>query len=168
VFSDKLHGWVELGTIRSGVLFSTSDGGRTWQSPKSQPGIGSDMVAPTDKDLWLAGGRDSKLVATHDGADTFQEVSLPVPLGIDPDDYPTYSLPVFTDSLNGYEGVMYTGGNGDKSAMALFTTTDGGHTWKPDRILSNLMKVLRAEDGSPRLPVPTGYSHTLPMVLKQP
>ena len=35
VFSDKLHGWVELGTIRSGVLFSTSDGGRTWQSPRA-------------------------------------------------------------------------------------------------------------------------------------
>jgi photosystem II stability/assembly factor-like uncharacterized protein len=138
VFSDKLHGWVDLGTLRSGILFATSDGGRTWQSPKSQPGVGSDMVAPTDKDLWMAGGRDYILVATHDGANTFQEVSLPVPAGIDPDDYPTYGLPVFRDSLNGYESVMYTGGNGDKSAMVLFATTDGGRTWKPDRILSNL------------------------------
>jgi photosystem II stability/assembly factor-like uncharacterized protein len=138
VFADRLHGWVELGTLRSGILFATSDGGRTWQEPKSQPGIGSDMVAPTDKDLWMAGGRDSVLVATHDGASTFQEVSLPVPAGIGADDYPTYGLPVFTDGLNGYESVKYTGGNGDKSAMVLFATMDGGRSWKPDRILSNL------------------------------
>ncbi|HMD76246.1 MAG TPA: hypothetical protein VKG86_02610 [Terracidiphilus sp.] len=137
VFSDKLHGWVDLGTIRSGVLFATSDGGRTWQSPKSQPGIGSDMVAPTDKDLWMAGGRDYILVATHDGANTFQEVSLPVPAGIDPEAYPVYGLPVFTDSLNGYEPVTYINGD-EKSAEALFATTDGGRTWHIDRTVTNL------------------------------
>lgn len=47
-------------------------------------------------------------------------------------------MPVFEDALHGFEAVTYSGGNGDKSAEVLFTTEDGGRTWKPDRILSNL------------------------------
>jgi len=136
-FSDRLHGWVDIGTARSGVLFATSDGGRTWQIARSQPGIGSDMVSPTAKDLWMAGGRDYKLFATHDGANTFQEVSMPLPAGIDPAAYPVHGLPVFTSSLNGYEPVTYVNGD-EKSAEVLFATTDGGHTWKADRVVTNL------------------------------
>jgi hypothetical protein len=96
------------------------------------------MVAPTDKDLWMAGGMDDKLFVTHDGGNTFQEVSLPVPAGIDREDYPSYDLPVFTDSFNGYEQVDYSGGDKDESAAALFATMDEGRTWNLDRVLSNL------------------------------
>jgi len=138
VFSDRLHGWVDLGMIRGGVLLATSDGGRTWQEPKSQPGIGSDMVAPTEKDLWMAGGMDFKLFVTHDAGNTFQEVSLPAPRGIEPDDSPIYGLPVFTDRFNGYEEVTYTDIGDDKAVSVLFATNDGGRSWKLDRILANL------------------------------
>ena len=142
-FSDRLHGWFDLDlegstVVQVGVLFSTSDGGRTWSQTRNGPGVSTDILALTDKDIWFAGGSDYKLFVTHDGANTVHEVTLPVPTGIDPGDYPTYSLPTFTDRLNGYESVMYTGGNGDKSAAVLFATEDGGRTWKPDRILSNL------------------------------
>jgi hypothetical protein len=137
-FSDKLHGWVDLGVLRGGALFSTSDGGRTWQRAKGDLGISSNLVAPTEKDLWMAGGRDYKLFVTHDGGNTFQEVSLPAPAGIEPDDYPTYGLPVFTDELNGYEEVTYTGAGDDKAASVLYATSDGGRSWKLDRILANL------------------------------
>src|ERR1019366_3192880 len=44
-------------------------------------------------------------------------------------------LPVFSDRLHGYEVVTYSG---PKSAAVLFATQDGGRTWTPDRILSNL------------------------------
>lgn len=142
-FSDRLHGWFDLGltgntAVRPAALFKTSDGGRTWQHVKGDPGVGVEIVALTEEDVWFAGGPDYKLYVTHDGANTVQEVPLSVPDGIPADNYPTCGLPVFTSSLNGYEEVMYTGGNGDKSAAVLFATGDGGRTWKPDRILSNL------------------------------
>jgi photosystem II stability/assembly factor-like uncharacterized protein len=142
-FSDRLHGWFDLGltgntAVQPAALFKTSDGGRTWQHVKGDPGVGVEIVALTEEDVWFAGGPDYKLYVTHDGANTVQEVPLSVPDGIPADDYPTYGLPVFTSGLNGYEEVMYTGGNGDKSAAVLFATGDGGRTWKPDRILSNL------------------------------
>ncbi len=113
---------------------------------EAEPGIGrratrewrSNILAITDEDVWFAGGPDYKLYVTHDGANTVQEVSLPVPNGIDPDDYSTYGLPVFTDNLTGYEEVTYTGAGDDKAAAALFSTNDGGRTWKQDRILANL------------------------------
>jgi photosystem II stability/assembly factor-like uncharacterized protein len=47
-------------------------------------------------------------------------------------------LPVFEDDLHGYEAVSYSGPKGTASAAVLFETKDGGRTWKPDRILSNL------------------------------
>jgi photosystem II stability/assembly factor-like uncharacterized protein len=142
-FSDRLHGWFDLGltgntAVRPGALFATADGGRTWNRPKGDPRVAVDLLAVTDRDVWFAGGPDYKLYVTHDGANTVQEVSLPFPDGIDPDDYPTYGLPVFTDNLTGYEEVTYTGAGDDKAAAALFVTNDGGRTWKQDRIFANL------------------------------
>jgi photosystem II stability/assembly factor-like uncharacterized protein len=167
-FSDKLHGWADLGVIRGGVLFATSDGGRTWQRPKGDPQAGVDIVALTDKDIWFAGGPDELLYVTHDGGNTVEEVSLPNPPEIGPEDYPIYGLPVFTDSLNGYEVVNYRSPLGSKSAAAFFATQNGGRTWKSDRVLSNLVEneiVNSAVAGSTWI-LPFAPQGALPTLLK--
>ncbi len=141
-FSDRLHGWFDLAltgntAVQPGALFVTSDGGQTWKRAKGDPKVSIEIVALNDKDVWFAGGPDDLLYVTHDSANTVQEVSLPNPKEIDPEAYPVYGIPVFTDSLNGYEQVTYTNGD-EKSAEALFATTDGGRTWRVDRVLTNL------------------------------
>jgi len=136
-FADKLHGWMNLHhSMTWGGLLATSDGGRTWNWVNEAPEIPGTLFALSNADLLLAG--DSELYATHNGGKSFQEISLIAPLEIAPASEPTYGRPVFNDSVRGYETVTYSGGNGKKSAAVLFSTEDGGRTWKPDRILSNL------------------------------
>jgi photosystem II stability/assembly factor-like uncharacterized protein len=137
-FSDQLHGWVDLGVMRGGVLFATSDGGHTW---RRSGGGGLSMVAASDRDLWFSGGMDDKLFVSHDGAETVTEVDIPFPEGVSEDDYyPTYSLPQFTDRFHGSEKVLYSAG-AEKSTVVLFATSDGGQTWKPDRSLTDLPEI---------------------------
>jgi photosystem II stability/assembly factor-like uncharacterized protein len=138
IFSDPLHGWVNLDAVHAGVLFATADAGHTWRRETGNPGTGSDLVAPDNQDLWMTGGIDYKLFASHDGGNSFQQVSIPLPANIDPDSYPTYSLTTFTDSKNGYETVDYAAGAATNSAIALFHTADGGQTWTLDREILNL------------------------------
>ncbi len=148
-FADRLQGWLMI-RHQSGPafsfssLYSTSDGGRTWHEVKG-PGFYGDIRAYPNGEIWVTGdpgandeGKAQELVVSRDGGNSFEEVSLDAPKEIAPADDPTYGLPVFEDNLRGYEAVTYSGGNGDKSAKVLFTSEDGGHTWKPDRILSNL------------------------------
>jgi len=144
-FSDDLHGWVDLGVSGGGVLFATSDGGRTWRRPKGDPEVGVDILALTESTVFFAGGPDHSLFVSDDAADTVQEVSLTNPPGIPHDLFPLYSLPVFMNEHSGYEVVNYRGPLGSKSAAALFATRDGGHTWNPDRVLSNLDEGSRVE-----------------------
>jgi hypothetical protein len=136
VFSDPLHGWVNLDVDRAGALFATSDGGHAWK--RGGPAVASFLAAPDNQDLWMVGGIDYQLFASHDGGSSLQEVSIPLPANLNTDLYPTYSLPIFKDALNGYESVDYAGGEGEKSAIALFHTADGGQTWKLDREILNL------------------------------
>jgi len=145
-FADRLHGWLSLDIegntlFAASTLLSSSDGGRTWNWAKDGPDARIvAILAHTDQDVWIAAesGGASELDVSHNGGDSFHKVALPAPKEIAPAKYPTYDLPVFTDGLNGYEPVTYSGGNGDKSAAVLFSTADGGRTWKQDRILSNL------------------------------
>jgi photosystem II stability/assembly factor-like uncharacterized protein len=145
-FADKQHGWLSLDVegntlFAASTLLSTSDGGRTWDWAKDGPDARIvAILAPTDKDVWITAesGGTSELDVSHNGGDSFHKVNLPAPQEIAPAKYPTYDLPLFTDGLNGYESVTYSGGNGDKSAAVLFSTADGGRTWKQDMILSNL------------------------------
>ncbi len=145
-FADKYHGWLSL-DVEGNTLFAastllvTSDGGRTWDWAKEGPeGRIVSILASTDKDVWVTAesGGTSELDVSHDGGDSFRKMNLPAPNEIAPARYPTYELPVFPNSLHGFVVVTYSGGNGDKSASVLFATTDGGRTWKLDRILTNL------------------------------
>ncbi len=147
VFADKLHGWMSLLEARntlfaSSVPLSTSDGGRTWNWAKSGiAGAIDGILAATDKDIWMIGHSDedgSQLSVSHDGGNNFQGVVLPAPKVFPSFGYPEYALPVFTNSLNGYEAVTYSDSKAAKSVAVMFATEDGGRTWKLDRILSNL------------------------------
>jgi photosystem II stability/assembly factor-like uncharacterized protein len=148
-FADKLHGWLII-QHQSGPafsfssLYSTSDGGRTWQEAKGNPGFYGDIRAYPNGEIWVTGdpgandeGDERELVASRDGGNSFQKVSFPAPAPVAGYEE-SYALPVFTDGLNGYEEAVYTGGKGDKSAAVLFATSDGGKTWQVDRMLSNL------------------------------
>ncbi|MGA2217222.1 MAG: hypothetical protein ABSG51_04000 [Terracidiphilus sp.] len=149
-FADKLHGWLSLGvdgnTVTAGsALLLTSDGGRSWHdTPDAKEGPEGrirGILALTERDVWILGtpeGGPAMLWATHDGGNSYQQIALPALKEIAPAEYPTYSLPTFTDGLHGYEAVSYSGGHGEKSTAVLYATLDGGRTWKPDRTLSNL------------------------------
>jgi len=60
-FVDPSHGWIDLSLVssaafNSGVLFSTSDGGETWQRVRSAPMIAASIKFVTLKEGWMAGG----------------------------------------------------------------------------------------------------------------
>ena len=80
----------------------------------------------------------SQLAVSNDGGESFQTVTLTAPKEFTQFGFPEYSLPTFTDSLNGYEAVTYSDSDASKSVAVLFATQDGGRIWKQDRILSNL------------------------------
>lgn len=144
-FADKLHGWLMLehqsgSAFSFGSLFTTTDGGRTWHESNENPDFYGDIRAYPNGDLWVSGGAggDNELAVSHEGRGGFKDVSLPAPKVIAPFDNPEYGLPVFTDSLHGYETVSYSTFKDSKSVLVLFESGNGGRTWKPDRILSNL------------------------------
>jgi photosystem II stability/assembly factor-like uncharacterized protein len=143
-FADDQHGWMVLGLATSsafhaGTLLVTSDGGRTWSDALADPSGEGDILLVTPEEGWMAGGaEDEDLYVTRDGAKSWQKVSLPAPEEIHPAIYPTADLPVFEDSKHGFVAVTYSGGSGNNSAAVLFSTDDGGLSWKPDRILANL------------------------------
>lgn len=143
-FADKQHGWMIINTATSsafnaGTLFATSDGGRTWRGTAQDPSGQGPMLMLTPKKGWIVGdGEQEDLHVTWDGAKTWETVSLPPPKEIAPAIYPTSDAPVFEDEQHGFVAVTYSGGAGQKTAVVLFATTDGGRSWKPDRMLTNL------------------------------
>lgn len=114
-FADSLHGWMNLDITSSsnfdfGGLLITLDGGRSWQLPPSAPGIAGSVGLVTTKEGWLVGGPDDlQFYMTHDGAKSWQGISLPAPAGIYSADplqmyaatHPAYDLPTFKDPDDG-------------------------------------------------------------------
>lgn len=144
-FSDRLHGWLLLehqsgSAFSFGSLFATSDGGRTWQLSKGNPGFYGDIRAFPNGDLWALDRNSLELVVSRAGEVGFEEFSAPTPEEVVPAADPLYSLPIFEDGLHGYEAVTYEGGSGAPSVAVLFNTVDGGRTWEPDRALSGLIR----------------------------
>lgn len=161
-FANRLDGWMEAqpphgSAVRPGVLLTTADGGRTWKFAPSNPGspgprylgVGGGILVRSPREVWLAGGVSSQdLYVTRDGAKSWQKISLPAPSGLYPARIPSYDLPIFTNEEDGYEAVTYAtlnygpgapgNGNYGRSAAVLFVTKDGGRTWKPNRIVTNL------------------------------
>jgi hypothetical protein len=164
-FSDLHHGWLSL-DLKGNTLFGTStllttfDGGRTWNWALNGPDAHiSGMVTSSDDVLWTVGQSHgvSDLETNLDSFADFDSVSLPAPPQIAPNTIPTYDLPIFTDSRSGYEVVRYRSPNGSTSAAVLYSTTNGGRTWRADGILKNL---LGSEDANSTL---AGSAWILPL-----
>lgn len=141
-FVDSVHGWICLGVasssnFRLGILLVTNDGGKTWDWPPQGPGVFGRIRFVNPKNGWLAGGPgDEKLYATHDGSSSWQEVSLQAPPQAGKAVYPTFDQPPsFTADGRGFLSVTYSGPDGTRSVLALFTSADEGRSWTADRVM---------------------------------
>jgi len=174
-FVDPLHGWMNLPIVSSaafrlGALLATSDGGKTWDWAPGGSGTGGRIHFTTTKDGWVAGGPgDEHLYATHDGAKSWQEVTLKAPAEAGKALYPNYEQPpVFESSRRGFLPVIFSGPEGTQSGLVLFASADEGRSWNPDRALSvgegsdwrpstvadsDLITILPSEDRKRRLTI---------------
>ncbi|MFH1636276.1 MAG: glycoside hydrolase domain-containing protein [Chloroflexota bacterium] len=145
-FIDHRTGWVVLelrtgSSFSAGRLFSTRDGGRTWDE-RSIP-LGEPVAFVDDQRGWVAGGPSGdQLYRTSDGGLTWQPQELQnLPAGrffVD--------LPIFD---NGQTGVLpLTVADPTNPRLILYTSDDGGDTW-------NLATSLDLDPGSePGQPLP--------------
>ena len=134
-----------LGTVATSLWTSCAAAPPTERRPGSAPITLFTMSNPR-----FVG---NELYVTHDGARTWEGVSLDVPEELcanlsprrSPSVYfPVYDLPIFVDQKHGYLRVTYSGGwaSIEKAAAVLFATEDGGRSWKPDRFVQNLPSVV--------------------------
>jgi photosystem II stability/assembly factor-like uncharacterized protein len=141
-FLDRLHGWMNLAinsgsAFRPGTMLSTRDGGTTWRYAAGQPGVAGSFCFFNAQDGILSGGpENTELHITHDGSTSWQEISLKA-AQVSPADFPTYSAPT-CDGKNGFVPITFSGREGIKSALVLFATSNAGHEFRLDRVLSNL------------------------------
>ena len=141
-FLDQLRGWVNLdvyGMLHAGRLLATQDGGKAWQATPDDSGRGGSFCFFNERDGILAGGPDeTELWATHDASKNWQQVELKAPPEAAPTQSATYGPPICRDDKHGFLPVSYNRTDDLPGAFALFSTADGGVTWKPDRVLPHV------------------------------
>jgi photosystem II stability/assembly factor-like uncharacterized protein len=108
-----------------GVLFTTGDGGQSWQQLPEPPG-GEAVSFVSDQVGWqVSGPTHSDLYVTRDGGQSWQQPQLPV---VDSPQFPAYHLPHFvTEQVGVMVATIY---HSTQSQQLLFTTTDGGRQWQ--------------------------------------
>lgn len=140
-FEDTKHGWVMVrmngnAAVSLGILLITDDGGGTWRTPQH---LGPPVAGPTSfadpKRGWLAGGPDEQLYSTTDGGETWQEVSLPAPPPMRASAAAIYHLPTFQSAGTASLPVEFFQLDGEKEALALFRSADGGQNWTRSGVL---------------------------------
>jgi probable HAF family extracellular repeat protein len=135
-FVDSEHGWMNLGVVSSafahlGILLATKDGGKTWSWAPGGSGSGDGSIRFINpKDGWTVTREGDELYVTHDGAKSWQELSLSVPGEMHSTAQPTYEVPIFTDSQHAYLPVSFSGADDPAILLVLFASRDGGKTWK--------------------------------------
>jgi len=141
-FIDPIHGWVlleaELNSrvgLNMGVLFKTEDGGKTWKLVNDKLEKAGRFLFMTTKEGWMVARYGDDLFATQNGGNTWQQVTLPPPPQVSSPGA-QYDLPIFKDSLNGFLPVTFVTEN--LPSLVLFATHDGGKTWKPNGVLSEM------------------------------
>jgi hypothetical protein len=138
-FLDSLHGWLDIafaGNVKPGKLLATMDGGKSWNWVNSA-GFSGPITFATLQDGWQLGyfGID-KLFVTHDGCNTWQEVSLPFPPQIGAAATRRFQgTPIFQDQHKGYLVVQYSGTGGGPSKLVVYSTSDTGNSWHLIKIL---------------------------------
>ncbi len=127
-FLDQQTGWLTLKRATStnfdiGLLFQTSDGGKTWQQ-RTAPGGGP--VKFIDPQLgWTDGGPDgSALYRTANGGKTWQTSGVPVYSG----QRARYLLPMFMNRSSGFLPVLID--SVGSSDLFIYRTTDQGKSWE--------------------------------------
>jgi photosystem II stability/assembly factor-like uncharacterized protein len=136
-FVDSQHGWLMIRmngntAVSFGVLRATEDGGKTWKS-LGVPAAGPiRFVTPTDG--WAEGGPTEDVTqgiyVTRDGGRDWDLVTLKAPTETLPKTNPTYQLPHFVDKDTGFLLATFSEPNDESPKLVLFTTKDGGRTWK--------------------------------------
>jgi photosystem II stability/assembly factor-like uncharacterized protein len=145
-FADPLHGWTILKVNRStavsfGIMFSTQDGGRTWEQ-LPEPPIAESFRFVSPVKGWIAGGPNLDLYVTNDAGNSWRLVSVPKPNQVGPVRGVVYDLPVFSREGRGFLPVKYKVGSElgpPLVTLALFTTNDNGSTWELDQILPTVV-----------------------------
>src|SRR5260370_42584978 len=112
-----------------------------------------DVYFTTSNDGWIVSPAGDELAATHDGAKTWQDVALLPPSAAEVyGDYnTTYHLPTLQDNMHGYLEVEFSYGSefssGARSVCVLFSTNEGGRTWKFGRKLPDVTLTQFASGG---------------------
>lgn len=127
-FIDLQHGWIMLPSLSSsnfsiGSLFRTEDGGTSWSEVAAPSGDAVRFTSPSDG--WAINRPRQQLYATHDGGQHWQpQVPLTTSGVIG---QPTYDLPTFTNTTDGFLPVTIT--RQGQTAVAIYVTHDGGQSW---------------------------------------
>jgi photosystem II stability/assembly factor-like uncharacterized protein len=136
-FLDSEIGWVALklqsgSNFSLGRLFSTRDGGLTWEERPLPLGEPVRFVDPL-RGFTAGGPLGNQFFRTLDGGLTWETYSLP-DLSVGDSDYISIGLPEFESEENGWLPVTLTGDLA--SRLAVLRTIDGGATWDLESLLN--------------------------------
>lgn len=110
-----------------GLLFRSTDLGRTWNALPVPPVAGS-ILFTSHRIGWLAGGpAGSDFYVTRDGGLSWSQVEVSIP-GWQPGERPVYSPPEFRTPLEGLLGIEIQSAD-HASVLAVYRTDDGGLSW---------------------------------------
>ncbi|HXH48445.1 MAG TPA: CAP domain-containing protein [Terriglobia bacterium] len=142
-FLDSLHGWLVMAMTGSsnfapGKLLATDDGGRNWKWV-NDPGTVGELLFTSTQDGWLAGGPGGLgLYSTHDGCKTWERIKLSPPPQSHNLSLAVYEgPPMFVDAHHAYVAARYPGSGGASSRLVVFSTSDGGRSWNPVKVLED-------------------------------
>ena len=130
--ADSRHAWI-LDVYENGNLAPlehTVDGGRTWKEINANAPFMGSIEFTTPRDGWL-GQSDfaapAQLYETHDGGRSWRRRRIAAPRG-----WRGARLFLETPTFFGQRGVLPVDlVRGERAAVAFYTTTDGGRTWRP-------------------------------------
>ncbi len=126
-FADAAHGWVYG---EEGVLYATSDGGATWSRqrvPTRHLLLGASFIDA--RTGWLSGG-GLTLLSTTDGGATWLAGTVYAPADASASQQPRQPPPT-SRRLNAVSFADASTGWAVGAGGAIFSTTDGGRTWRP-------------------------------------